>query len=93
MVALVLKDKPMKLRQMSALLDSTSHYFWRAHAYVVSRQTPSVLPPDLIFIILRYVPSWPYLDLYDPEPTPDCELQFDPWQHTDIDEPRAFGDY
>ena len=83
----------MHLTQMTSILDSESHYFWKSHAVVVSRQTPSVLPPDLIFIILRYVPSWPYLDLYDPEPTPDCELQFNPWQHTDLDEPRAFGDY
>ena len=84
----------MKLNQMSALSDSSTHYFWKAHAWVVSRRTPSSLPPDLIYIILRYVPTWAFLNIYEPEPLPyDVELQYDPWQQPDLDEPRAFGDY
>ena len=51
----------MKLKLMSALLDSTTHHFWKAYAHVVSRNTPSVLPCDVVYIILRYVPSWQYL--------------------------------
>ena len=85
----------MKLKYMSALLDSTVHHFWKAHAHVVSRTTPSVLPCDLLYIILRFVPSWQYLNLYgrpDP-PVYNCEIVHDPWQQPDLDEPRAFGDY
>ena len=43
----------MKLKLMSSLLDSTVHHFWKARAHVVSRTTPSVLPCDVIYIILR----------------------------------------
>ena len=84
----------MILGQMSALFDSISHRYWKTHASELSRELPSMLPSDLVYIILRYVPSWQYLNQYDPDESfYDCELQFDPWQHTDIDEPRAFGDY
>ena len=85
----------MKLKQMAALLYSTTHHFWKAHAHAVSLTTPSILPCDLIYIILRFVPSWQYLNLYgrpDP-PVYDCEKVYDPWSYADLDEPRDFGDY
>lgn len=84
----------MKLKHMSSMSDSSTHYYWRAHAWVVSRRTRSVLPPDLLYMILRYVPTWSYFNIYEkPEPVYDCALQYDPWQQPDLDEPRAFGDY
>ena len=84
----------MKLAQVALLFDSQSHRFWKSHAHVVSRQTPSILPCDLIYIILRCVPSLSYLHLYEPEPAPyDCAQQYDPWQQPDLDEPKHFGDY
>ncbi len=84
----------MILGQMSALFDSISHRYWKTHASELSRELPSMLPSDLVYIILRYVPSWRYLNLYDPDVAfYDCELQFDPWQRPDLDEPKPFGDY
>ena len=77
----------------TAALDTQSHYFWKAHADVLSRTTPSVLPCDLVYLILRFVPTWTYCNAYDPEDESDCESQYDPWQRPDLDEPRAFGDY
>ena len=85
----------MKLKQMAALLDSTTHHFWKAHAHAVALTTPSILPCDLIYLILRFVPSWQYLNLYG-EPDPpiyNCEIVHDAWSFADLDEPRAFGDY
>ena len=84
----------MHLTQMTSILDSESHYFWKSHAVVVSRQTPSVLPCEVVYIILRYVPTWAYANLYDPGPPPyDCAMQFDPWSYPDLDKPKSFGDY
>ena len=79
----------------TAALDSQSHFFWKAHADVLSRTVPSVLPRDLIYTILRFVPTWTYCNAYDPPDYYefDCESQYDPWQQPDLDEPRAFGDY
>ena len=85
----------MKVPQVSALSDSATHYYWRAHAWVISRRTHSVLPADLIYVVLRFVPTWSYFNIYEtPEAvTYDCALQYSPWQQPDLDEPRAFGDY
>ena len=61
----------------------------------MSQTIPSPLPTDLIFLILRLVPTYSYLNVYaDPEPAEfDCERQHDPWSFPDLDAPRAFGDY
>ena len=85
LVALVLKDKPMKLRQMSALLDSTTLLLEGARVRRVAPDAQrAAARPDLHHPALRSLVA---------VPPRDCELQFNPWQHADLDEPRAFGDY
>ena len=61
----------------------------------MSQNIPSPLPTDLIYLILRLVPTYSYLNVYaDPAPAAfDCERQHDPWSFPDLDAPRAFGDY
>ena len=71
--------------------ESQHHHYWRAHAFCMSQNIPSPLPTDLVYLILRLVPTYSYMNVYaDPEP---CELQHDPWSFPDLDEPKAFGDY
>ena len=59
------------------------------------KQIPSPLPSDVLYMILRLVPTYSYMSVYaDPEPPEfNCEWVHDPWQFPDLDDPHAFGDY
>ena len=85
----------MRLKYLRSLEEGQQHYYWSAHAYCMSKLIPSPLPSDLLYLILRLVPTYSYLSVYaDPEPPEfNCECVHDPWSFTDLDEPRAFGDY
>ena len=85
----------MRLRYLRSLEESQHHHYWRAHAFCMSQTIPSCLPSDLIYLILRLVPTYSYMNVYaDPEPAEfDCERQHDPWAFPDLDKPKAFGDY
>ena len=84
----------MILKTIESLEQNEYHHSWRAHAYVMSKSIPSSLPPDLVYLILRLVPTWSYLNLYDArEPLVDCEQRHSPWCSPDLDAPKAFGDY
>ena len=85
----------MRLKYLQSLEEGQHHYYWRAHAYCMSKQIPSPLPSDVLYMILRLVPTYSYMSVYaDPEPPEfNCEWVHDPWQFPDLDEPHAFGDY
>ena len=83
----------MRLDFMRCLEENQHHYYWRSHAYCISKTYPSPLPADIVYLILRLVPTFSYLHAYRDEVPFDCELQHDPWGFPDIDAPKAFGDY
>jgi hypothetical protein len=75
--------------------DFTGHHYWTAHAYCMSKMLSSPLPTDIVFIILRMVPTLSYLRAYS-EPDPplfDCERCYDACSFSDLNEPKAYGDY
>ena len=82
------------LRYLQRKEEGQHHFYWRAHAYCMSRQLMSPLPSDILYLILRLVPSFSYMSVYSPEPPQyDCEEVYDCWSFPDLDQPRAFGDY
>ena len=85
----------MRLKYLRSLEEGQQHFYWRAHAYCMSKQIAGPLPSDVLYMILRLVPTYSYLSVYaDLEPPEfNCECVHDPWSFTDLDEPRAFGDY
>ena len=86
----------MMLKTLHSLEQNQFHHYWEAHAYCISKSTPSPLPCEILFLILRLVPTTTYLDLYDmrePLMEFDCENRHDPWSYSDLDAPKAFGDY
>ena len=86
----------MILKQVASFERNQFHYYWKAHAYCMSKTMSSPLPCDLVYLILRLVPTYGYLNLYDMrEPLVEfnCEHRHDPWSYSDLDAPKAFGDY
>jgi hypothetical protein len=86
----------MILKTLHGLEHNQFHHYWKAHAYCMSKSTPSPLPSEILFLILRLVPTTTYLNLYDmrePLMEFDCENRHDPWSYSDLDAPKAFGDY
>ena len=68
--------------------------YYESHAFALSHTIPSSLPADVVYIILRMVPTSGYLRAYtDPifgsVPDEDVENRPYPWC-SDI---RMFGDY
>ena len=75
--------------------DFAGHYYWKAHAHCLSRMLLSPLPSDILYIILRMVPSVSYLTAYaipDP-PLFDCERCFEDASFSDLHAPKPYGFY
>ena len=75
--------------------DFSGHYYWPAHALHLSLMLASPLPSEIVFIILRMVPSLTYLSVYsipDP-PLFDCEQRFDNYSYADLHAPKPYGSY
>ena len=75
--------------------DFTGHHYWTAHAYCMSKMLASPLPSDIVFIILRMVPTLSYLRAYSESDPPlfDCERCYAACSFSDLSAPKAYGDY
>ena len=75
--------------------DFAGHYYWPAHALSMSLMLASPLPTDILYIILRMVPSLAYLDAYCSPDSPlfDSERCYDDCSFSDLHAPRPYGHY
>ena len=84
--------KPMRILAPPSFL--LFHEYYESHAFALSHSIMSPLPSDILYLILRLVPTGRYLRVYD-EPIfggvtlNDVETRYYPW----CTDHRMFGDF
>ena len=75
--------------------DFAGYYYWPSHALSLSLLLDSPLPSEIVYIILRMVPTWSYLSAYSSPDPPlfDCERRYDDYSFPDIHAPKPYGCY